>query len=87
LPPDRAALPDAHYGVIPDVDPDTAIEQNTELAAYLESELDVSVDLRTTSDYASLVQAMTAEQVDLGYFGASLYSRTPSGERDTDRRG
>ncbi|WP_226042640.1 PhnD/SsuA/transferrin family substrate-binding protein [Natrinema sp. DC36] len=46
-------------GVIPDVDPDTAIEQNTELATYLESELDVSVDLLTTSDYAGLVQAMT----------------------------
>ncbi|UHQ95250.1 phosphate/phosphite/phosphonate ABC transporter substrate-binding protein (plasmid) [Haloterrigena alkaliphila] len=60
-------------GVIPDVDPDTAIEQNTELAAYLESELDVSVDLRTTSDYAGLVQAMTAEQVDLGYFGGVSY--------------
>lgn len=60
-------------GVIPDVDPDTAIEQNTELAAYLESELDMSVDLRTTSDYAGLVQAMTAEQVDLGYFGGVSY--------------
>ncbi len=60
-------------GVIPDVDPDTAIEQNTDLAAYLESELDVSVDLRTTTDYAGLVQAMTAEQVDLGYFGGVSY--------------
>lgn len=60
-------------GVIPDVDPDTAIEQNTELATYLESELDMTVDLRTTTDYAGLVQAMTAEQVDLGYFGGVSY--------------
>jgi phosphonate transport system substrate-binding protein len=60
-------------GVIPDVDPDTAIERNTALAEYLESELDASVDLRTTTDYAGLVQAMSAGQVDIGYFGGVSY--------------
>jgi phosphonate transport system substrate-binding protein len=60
-------------GVIPDVDPETAIERNTALADYLESELDASVDLRTTTDYAGLVQAMSAEQVDLAYFGGVSY--------------
>ncbi|ADB62775.1 phosphonate ABC transporter, periplasmic phosphonate-binding protein (plasmid) [Haloterrigena turkmenica DSM 5511] len=60
-------------GVIPDVDPDTAIEQNTELAEYIESELNASVDLRTTTDYAGLIQAMTAGQVDLAYYGGVSY--------------
>ncbi|WP_245800682.1 phosphate/phosphite/phosphonate ABC transporter substrate-binding protein [Natrinema saccharevitans] len=35
--------------------------------------MDASVDLRTTTDYAGFVQAMTAEQVDLGYFGGVSY--------------
>jgi phosphonate transport system substrate-binding protein len=60
-------------GVIPDVDPDTAIERNTPLAEYLDSELDASVDLRTTTDYAGLVQAMSSDQVDLAYFGGVSY--------------
>ncbi|WP_058991620.1 hypothetical protein [Haloarcula sp. CBA1127] len=37
-------------GVVPNVDPDTAIEQNTELAAYLATELDVETELRTAPD-------------------------------------
>lgn len=65
--------PTLTMGVIPDVDPETAIERNTALADYLESELDASVDLRTTTDYAGLVQAMSADQVDLAYFGGVSY--------------
>ena len=60
-------------GVVPDVDPETAIEQSSGLAEYLEDHLDVTVDLSTTSDYAGMVQAMTAEQVDLAYYGGVSY--------------
>ena len=60
-------------GVVPDVDPDTAIQQNTELASYLEGELGVKIDLRTAADYAGMVQAMTADQVDIAYYGGVSY--------------
>ncbi|WP_459191107.1 phosphate/phosphite/phosphonate ABC transporter substrate-binding protein [Halosimplex sp. J119] len=60
-------------GIVPDVDPDTAIEQNTSLADYLETELGVSIDLRTSSDYAGMVRAMVAEQVDIAYYGGVSY--------------
>lgn len=60
-------------GILPDVDPDTAIDQNRPLADYLAEAADVSIDLETTSDYASLVQAMAAEEIDLAYFGGISY--------------
>ena len=60
-------------GILPDVDPDTAIDQNRPLADYLAEAADISIDLETTSDYASLVQAMAAEEIDLAYFGGISY--------------
>lgn len=60
-------------GLVPDVDPDTAIQQNTELAGYLETELDVAVELETTADYAGMVRAMVAGQVDVAYLGGVSY--------------
>lgn len=60
-------------GLVPDVDPDTAIQQNTELASYLESELGVDVELETTADYAGMVRAMVAGQVDVAYLGGVSY--------------
>ncbi|WP_135822101.1 phosphate/phosphite/phosphonate ABC transporter substrate-binding protein [Halostella litorea] len=60
-------------GVVPDVDPDTAVQQNTGLAEYLESHLDATVDVDTSADYAGMVRAMAAEQVDLAYFGGVSY--------------
>ncbi|UHQ96172.1 phosphate/phosphite/phosphonate ABC transporter substrate-binding protein [Natrinema halophilum] len=60
-------------GVIPDVDPDTAIDKNTPLANHLEDELGVTISLDTTSDYAGLVQATTGDHVDIAYFGGVSY--------------
>lgn len=60
-------------GVVPDVDPDTAVEQNTGLANYLENRLDVSIDLSTSADYAGMVRSMAAGQVDIAYFGGVSY--------------
>ncbi|GCF15092.1 putative selenate ABC transporter substrate-binding protein [Haloarcula mannanilytica] len=67
------ATPTVTVGIVPDVDPDTAIEQNTELAAYLAEELGVEIELRTAADYAGMVQAMVAEQVDIAYYGGVSY--------------
>lgn len=60
-------------GILPDVDPDTAVEQNVPLAEHLEEEIDVEIELETTSDYASLVQSMVSEHVDIAYFGGVSY--------------
>lgn len=60
-------------GILPDVDPDTAVEQNVPLADHLENEIGVEIELQTTSDYASLVQSMVAENVDVAYFGGVSY--------------
>ncbi len=60
-------------GVVPDVDPETAIQQNTGLADYLESQLDVNIDLSTSADYAGMVRSMAAEQVDIAYYGGVSY--------------
>ncbi|WP_254525540.1 PhnD/SsuA/transferrin family substrate-binding protein [Natrinema caseinilyticum] len=60
-------------GVIPDVDPETAIDRNVPLANHLEEELGTEIDLDTTSDYAGLVQATTGEHVDIAYFGGVSY--------------
>lgn len=59
--------------VVPDVDPETAVQQNTELKSYLGNRLDTSVSLSTTSNYSALVRAMTAGEVDLAYFGGVSY--------------
>jgi phosphonate transport system substrate-binding protein len=62
-----------NVGIVPDVDPDTAIEQNTALGNYLESALDVGVELQTSADYAGMVRAMVADQVDIAYYGGVSY--------------
>lgn len=60
-------------GIVPDVDPDTAIKKNSLLADYLEKHVGGTIELHTTADYAGLVQAMAAEQVGLAYFGGVSY--------------
>lgn len=65
--------PSITVGIVPDVDPDTAIKKNSRLADHLESHVDATIELRTTADYAGLVQAMTAGQVGLAYFGGVSY--------------
>lgn len=60
-------------GIVPDVDPDTAIEKNSLLADHLEEYVDGTIELHTTADYAGMVQAMVAEQVGVAYFGGVSY--------------
>lgn len=60
-------------GIVPDVDPDTAIEKNRPLADYLEEHIDVKIKLRAASDYAGIVQSMASGQVHIAYFGGLSY--------------
>jgi phosphonate transport system substrate-binding protein len=68
-----SGTPTIQVGVVPDVDPDTAIQQNTALADYLEAQLDANIDLSTSADYAGMVRSMAAEQVDVAYYGGVSY--------------
>lgn len=45
-------------GIVPDVDPDTAIEKNSVLADHLEERVDATIELHTTADYAGLVHTV-----------------------------
>jgi phosphonate transport system substrate-binding protein len=60
-------------GIVPDVDPDTAIQKNTALSSYVEEEIGATMKLRTSTDYAGMVRAMAADQVDIAYFGGVSY--------------
>ena len=60
-------------GIIPDVDPDTAIEKNEPLKEYLEDNVDATIKLRVASDYSGVVQAMASDQIDFAYFGGLSY--------------
>lgn len=62
-----------NIGVVPDVDPDTAIEKNRPLADYLEEHTGTTIRLRAASDYAGIVQSMTSGQVHMAYFGGLSY--------------
>lgn len=62
-----------NIGVVPDVDPDTAIEKNRPLADYLEEHTGTTIKLRAASDYSGIVQSMSSGQVHMAYFGGLSY--------------
>lgn len=45
------------------------------LRKYLEQKLKRKVALRSASDYASVIEALRAKQIDFAYFGAAAYAR------------
>lgn len=45
------------------------------LRVYLEGKLKRKVALRSASDYASVIEALRARQIDFAYFGAAAYAR------------
>ena len=62
-----------NIGVVPDVDPDTAIQKNRPLADYLEEETGTKIKLRVASGYSGIVQSMASGQVHMAYFGGLSY--------------
>lgn len=59
--------------ILPDVDPDTAIEQNVPLIEHLEEKVGIEIEFDPVSDYASMIQAMSSEHLDIAYFGGVSY--------------
>ncbi len=45
------------------------------LRGYLEKKLRRKVELRTTTDYSTVIEALRSGQVDVAYFGAAAYAK------------
>ncbi|MXZ82762.1 MAG: phosphate/phosphite/phosphonate ABC transporter substrate-binding protein [Synechococcus sp. SB0666_bin_14] len=67
--------------LVPDEDAATVIQDNQGLKSYLETTLDVPVELVVSTDYSTLIEAATRNKSHLTYFGPLSYviarSRAP----------
>ena len=61
-------------GLLPDEDRLTVIWNNKSLAAYLEEELGVAVELVVPEDYDALIEAVASGEIEVGYFGPAAYT-------------
>ncbi|MBU6428436.1 MAG: phosphate/phosphite/phosphonate ABC transporter substrate-binding protein [Cyanobacteria bacterium REEB65] len=80
-------------GMIPDVNPGAIIRNSKPLVAYLEKATGAKVKLTVPTNYASVVAALAAHQLDVAYLGGFtfLQARARSGvvplvQRTTDRQ-
>lgn len=67
-------VPDTlQVALLPDENASRVIKLNEPLKEYLEEELEVAVELVVTTDYSSMIEAMTRGRLDLAYFGPLSY--------------
>lgn len=59
--------------LLPDEDPSTIMTKNEGFKAYLEERIGKPIELVVTTDYSSMIEAMTNKRIDLGYFGPLSY--------------
>lgn len=59
--------------LVPDEDAATVIQDNQGLKTYLETRLDLPVELVVTTDYSTLIEAATRNKTNLTYFGPLSY--------------
>lgn len=59
--------------LLPDENASQVIQNNEPLKEYLQDELGVEVELIVTTDYSSMIEAMTRGRLDLAYFGPLSY--------------
>ena len=59
--------------LVPDEDAATVIQDNQGLKSYLETTLDLPVELVVSTDYSTLIEAATRNKTDLTYFGPLSY--------------
>lgn len=60
--------------LLPDENANTVIQNNEPLKTYLEEELDREVELVVTTDYSSMIEAMSRGRLELAYFGPLSYT-------------
>lgn len=59
--------------LLPDENASEIIKNNEPLKSYLEQRLDVEVELVVTTDYSSMIEAMSRGRLELAYFGPLSY--------------
>ncbi len=62
------------FGLIPAEDPKAMIEQYTPMAKWLEKEIGQCIELKTSTDYTGVIEAMRANKVDIAWFGPFSYA-------------
>lgn len=62
------------FGLIPVEDPKAMIEQYTPMAKWLEKEIGQCIELKTSTDYTGVIEAMRANKVDIAWFGPFSYA-------------
>lgn len=62
------------FGLIPAEDPKAMIEQYKPMAKWLEKEIGQCIELKTSTDYTGVIEAMRAKKVDIGWFGPFAYA-------------
>lgn len=62
------------FGLIPTEDPKAMIEQYTPMAKWLEKEIGQCIELKTSTDYTGVIEAMRANKVDIALFGPFSYA-------------
>lgn len=89
---DRPAQPTLRLSMIPTTDPGRMLRESQPLVDYLQSETGARVELTIPTNYAAVVEAVGAGQVDIAHFGgftyvqaAGRYGVTPLVQRDRDQ--
>lgn len=59
--------------LLPDENSNTVIQNNEPLKTYLKEELGKEVELVVTTDYSSMIEAMSRGRLELAYFGPLSY--------------
>ncbi|MBO0681467.1 phosphate/phosphite/phosphonate ABC transporter substrate-binding protein [Mycolicibacterium sp. S2-37] len=59
--------------LLPDENAADVIRNNEPLKAYLEDQLDTPIELVVTTDYSSMIEAMSRGRLELAYFGPLSY--------------
>lgn len=62
------------FGILSGENEQDRLERNEPLRAYLEAELGVEVEIFTAGNYDGVIQAMAADQIEIGRFGSSSYA-------------
>ncbi|KFL35184.1 MULTISPECIES: phosphate/phosphite/phosphonate ABC transporter substrate-binding protein [unclassified Sulfurospirillum] len=62
------------FGLIPAEDPKAMIEQYTPMAKWLEKEIGQCIELKVSTDYTGVIEAMKAKKIDIAWFGPFSYA-------------
>ncbi len=62
------------FGILSGENEKDRLQRNEPLRAFLEAELGIEVEIFTAGNYDGVIQAMAADQIEIGRFGSSSYA-------------